>query len=192
MENLLPYEGTVYYYGIMYGSPQEIFSSLLEEIPWKPDEVIIMGRKITTKRKVAWYGESHYAYSGVKKTPLAWTPQLLALKEITERLTGEQYNSCLLNLYSDGTESTGWHSDNEKDMQNQGAIASLSFGAERRFLFQHKRTKEKREVLLEDGSLLLMKGETQTYWKHALPPMRRIKSPRVNLTFRTVCQGGGA
>lgn len=192
MQNLLPYQGAVFYYGKCFERPADILQDLLDHTPWKPDEVIIMGKKILTKRKVAWYGDGPYVYSGVKKDPLSWSPLLLKLKELSEKLTGENYNSCLLNLYADGTESTGWHSDNEKDMQNQGAIASLSFGAERRFLFQHKTTKEKTEILLEEGSLLVMKGETQTFWKHALPPMRRIKTPRVNLTFRTVKTGGGA
>jgi alkylated DNA repair dioxygenase AlkB len=192
MENLLPFEGQVYYYGKCFESPEELMSRLLLETPWKPDEVIIMGRKITTKRQMAWYGEGNYSYSGIKRNPLPWTELLLELKTAAEFHTGETFNSCLINLYSNGTEGVGWHSDNEKELQNQGAIASITFGAERKFVFQHKETKEKREIYLEAGSLLIMKGETQKFWKHALPPMRKIKSPRINLTFRTVLNGGGS
>jgi alkylated DNA repair dioxygenase AlkB len=105
---------------------------------------------------------------------------------MTERLTGAQYNSCLLNLYHDGEEGMAWHSDDEKELAPQGSIASLSFGAERRFLLRHKRSKEQVELSLSAGSLLVMRGATQTHWLHSLPKMKKVRTPRVNLTFRLI------
>jgi alkylated DNA repair dioxygenase AlkB len=105
---------------------------------------------------------------------------------VAERLTGETYNSCLLNLYHNGSEGMAWHSDGEKDLKKDGAIASLSFGAERKFAFKHKAMGNRVDVLLEHGSLLVMKGTTQRFWLHRLPPTKKINSSRVNLTFRTI------
>ncbi|WP_233578021.1 alpha-ketoglutarate-dependent dioxygenase AlkB family protein [Hanamia caeni] len=103
-----------------------------------------------------------------------------------ENETGETFNSCLLNLYHNGEEGMAWHSDGEADLKKDGAIGSLSFGAERKFAFKHKTTKEKIEMMLQHGSLLVMKDATQTFWLHRLPPARRITTPRINLTFRTI------
>jgi alkylated DNA repair dioxygenase AlkB len=111
---------------------------------------------------------------------------LQALKSLAEKHSGETYNSCLLNLYHDGSEGMAWHSDGEKDLQKNGAIGSLSFGAERKFCFKHKQSGEKIDVFLEAGSLLVMKGETQTHWLHRLPPTTKVHQPRINLTFRTI------
>jgi alkylated DNA repair dioxygenase AlkB len=104
----------------------------------------------------------------------------------TEAVSGEKYNSCLLNLYHTGEEGMAWHSDGEKELQKDGAIASLSFGAERKFSFKHKVTKEKIELWLQDGSLLVMKGTTQSHWLHRLPPTKKVLTPRINLTFRQI------
>jgi alkylated DNA repair dioxygenase AlkB len=149
---------------------------------------MIMGKIIITKRKVAWYGNKpfEYTYSRRTKIALPWTPALRELKQMTEAQSGESYNSCLLNLYHDGTEGMAWHSDGEPDLKKNGAIASLSFGAERKFSFKHKKTKETVSLLLEHGSLLVMKGSTQANWLHRLPPTTRVSKPRVNLTFRTI------
>lgn len=190
LHNLLPYDGTVFYYGLVFDTlkSEEIFQTLLIEIEWKNDEAIIFGKHIQTKRKVAWYGSYpfEYTYSKITKKALPWTPLLLELKEEVERQTGETYNSCLLNLYHEGSEGMAWHSDGEKDLKKNGAIASLSFGSSRNFVFKHKKTSEKISLLLNSGSLLVMKGETQTHWLHRLPPTTRVHSPRVNLTFRTI------
>lgn len=189
-KNLLPKDGTVLYYGkIMNNSQaQHFYNRLLESIEWKNDEAIIFGQLITTKRKVAWYGETNfkYSYSKITKEALLWTPELQQLKALVEEKTGETYNSCLLNLYHDGNEGMAWHSDAEKDLKKNGAIASLSFGAERKFAFKHKTTKETVSLILENGSLLVMKDETQTNWLHRLPPTKKIFKPRINLTFRTI------
>ncbi len=164
------------------------FDALLSTVPWKSDEVVIFGKRMVTARKVAWYGDAgcDYTYSGTTKQALPWTKYLLDLRVVAERLAGEAFNSCLLNLYHDGSEGMGWHSDDEKEIVRDSAIASLSFGAERRFVFRHKESGEKAEVLLENGSLLVMKGETQRFWQHQLPKMARVRTPRVNLTFRRI------
>ena len=110
----------------------------------------------------------------------------MELKEIVEKESGETYNSCLLNLYHSGSEGMSWHSDGEKMLKKNGAIASVSLGAERKFSFKHKETKQKIDIILERGSLLVMKETTQANWLHRLPPTKKVHSPRINLTFRTI------
>ena len=160
----------------------------MSEIEWKNDEAIIFGKRIITKRKVAWYGNTNYDYnySNVTKQALLWTKELLELKKIVEKESDTTYNSCLLNLYHSGEEGMAWHSDGEKMLKKNGEIASLTLGAERKFSFKHKETKHKVDIVLEKGSLLVMKGTTQTNWLHRLPPTKLIKTPRINLTFRTI------
>jgi alkylated DNA repair dioxygenase AlkB len=191
-KNWLPKDGTVNYYGQLFNQKEADFylNRLLETIEWRNDEAIIFGKKIITKRKVAWYGEKtfEYTYSNTTKHALPWTKELLELKKILEKETGETFNSCLLNLYHNGDEGMAWHSDAEKDLKKDGAIGSLSFGAERKFGFKHKQTGEKVELILEHGSLLVMKGTTQTHWLHRLPPTKKVTRPRVNLTFRTIVE----
>lgn len=188
--NLLPKDGTVNYYGRIFKKDEadQFLQLLPDTINWKNDEAIIFGKLIVTKRKVAWYGDRdfEYTYSNSTKRALPWTKELVQLKAMVEKQTGEQFNSCLLNLYHNGDEGMAWHSDAEKDLKKNGAIASLSFGAERNFSFRHKQTKETVSVMLEHGSLLVMKDTTQTYWLHRLPPTKTVSRPRVNLTFRTI------
>ena len=190
--NLLPQDGTVNYYGVVFTKSEADFflDNLLEHIEWRNDEAIIFGKRIVTKRKVAWYGDQpfEYTYSNTTKRALPWTEELLKLKTVIEEKTGETFNSCLLNLYHDGSEGMAWHSDAEKDLKKNGAIGSLSFGSERKFAFKHKKSSETISILLEHGSLLVMKGETQTHWLHRLPPTKLSKKPRVNLTFRTIVE----
>ena len=191
-KNWLPYGGTVNYYGriLPLEKADFYFLRLLETIEWRNDEAVIFGKKIITKRKVAWYGEKpfEYTYSNTTKHALPWTKELLELKVLIEGKTGETFNSCLLNLYHSGEEGMAWHSDGEADLKKNGAIGSISFGAERKFAFKHKQSKEKVELTLGHGSLLVMKDTTQTFWLHRLPPTKRIRSPRVNLTFRTIVE----
>ena len=191
--NLLPKDGIVNYYGKLLSPFQanRYLDCLLQTIDWKNDEALIYGKLIVTKRKVAWYGDSdfEYTYSNTTKRALPWTKELLELKALAEEKSGETYNSCLLNLYHNGDEGMAWHSDAEKDLKKDGAIASLSFGAERKFAFKHKQTKEIISLVLEHGSLLIMKGTTQTHWLHRLPPTKSITKPRVNHTFRTIVSG---
>ena len=194
-QNLLPQDGVVNYYGKIFDSSSatRYYQILLDSIAWRNDEAIMFGKKIITKRKVAWYGDKpfKYTYSKTTKMALPWTKELLELKSTIEQKSSETFNSCLLNLYHDGNEGMAWHSDGEKDLKKNGAIASVSFGAERKFAFKHKETKQKVELVLEHGSLLIMKGETQHHWLHRLPPTKRINQPRVNLTFRTIQSPSG-
>ncbi len=189
-DNILPKDGIVNYYGKLLTNVESnhYYDSLLNTIEWKNDQAIIFGKLILTKRKVAWYGEKdfEYTYSNNTKRALPWTKELLELKLLAEKATGETFNSCLLNLYHSGDEGMAWHSDGEKDLKKNGAIGSLSFGAERKFAFKHKESKEIVSIFLEHGSLLVMKDTTQTYWLHRLPPTKLIKKPRINLTFRTI------
>jgi alkylated DNA repair dioxygenase AlkB len=162
----------------------------MSSIAWKNDEAIVFGKHITTARKVAWYADREYTYtySNTTRQAYIWTNDLLELKALVEKKLGETFNACLLNLYHSGEEGVSWHSDGEKDLKLHGAIASLSLGAERKFCFKHKRTKEKVEQILEHGSLLVMKGTTQTHWLHCLPKTKMIRRPRINLTFRTMVE----
>ena len=190
--NLLPYDGEVYYHGklIQQAEADSFFHDLMINIPWENDQHIIFGKRIVTKRKMAWFGDESFAYtySQVTRTALPWTKNLTVLKAMVEKISEENYNSCLLNLYHAGEEGMGWHSDDEKELKKNGAIASLSFGAERKFQFKHKRTGELVDTFLEHGSMLLMKGTVQTHWLHRLPPTKKVLNPRINLTFRTIVQ----
>jgi alkylated DNA repair dioxygenase AlkB len=188
--NLLDRDGIVNYYGKIMTSfeANRYFELLLNNILWENDKAIIFGKSIVTKRKVAWYGDSDYlyTYSNSTKQALAWTEELLFLKQTIENVTGANYNSCLLNLYHNGNEGLGWHSDDEESLGKNNNIASLSLGAERKFLFKHKLTRQTVSILLEHGSLLVMKGSTQSNWLHSLPKSKKISQPRINLTFRSI------
>src|SRR5580698_2579260 len=190
--NLLPRDGIVNYYGPIL-SPREAgeyFEALLTTIPWKHDEAIIYGKRIVTARKVAWYGDDAYpySYSGTTRVARPWTRELAALRSVIEKITGEKFNSCLCNLYHSGNEGMAWHSDDEDALGKDTAIASLSLGAERKFSLRHKRAREidPISVQLEDGSLLVMKGATQTNWQHTVPKSAKVTRPRINLTFRSI------
>jgi len=188
--NILNKDGIVNYYGKILSSvvANQYFDLLMQNIHWEKDQVIIFGKNITTERKVAWYGDSEYlyTYSSTTKRALAWTKDLFELKQIAEKYAETKFNSCLLNLYHNGNEGMGWHSDDEKPLGKNNTIASLSFGAERKFSFKHKQTKQTVSLVLEHGSLLIMKGATQSNWLHSLPKSKNMTQPRINLTFRTI------
>lgn len=187
-EHILPFDGQAIYYGQQF-TPQEemdLFNQLLQQVKWQHDQVSLFGKTHVTDRKMALYGnDGHkYNYSGKTHEALPWIEPLFKLREITEKRTHATYNACLLNLYHSGNEGMGWHADNEREMKVGGSIASWSFGAQRPFVFKHRKSGEKRVVDLEPGSLLEMKGETQQNWLHQLPKRLRIASPRINVTFR--------
>src|SRR6266849_2898760 len=190
ISNLLHKDGTVNYYRnvLTHNEANRYFDLLLQNILWRNDEAVIFGKHILTKRKVAWYGDSDYlyTYSNTTKLALAWTKELSDLRQRVEEVTGTNFNSCLLNLYHNGNEGVAWHSDDEKALGKTPTIASLSFGAERKFCFRHKRTGETASLILESGSLLVMKDATQANWAHSLPKSKKIKTPRISLTFRTM------
>jgi len=188
--NLLPFDGIVNYHGRIFNQreAQYYLDKLLQTIEWKNDEAIIFGKHIITKRKAAWYGDAGftYTYSGITKQALLWTKELKELRSVVEKISEAKFNSCLLNLYHNGDEGMAWHSDDERSLGENSIITSLSFGAERKFSLKHKRTNQTVSVILENGSLLVMKGSTQTHWLHSLPKTKTIHKPRVNLTFRTI------
>jgi alkylated DNA repair dioxygenase AlkB len=158
VSNLLPNGGTLNYYGKVLPSREanQYLDLLMQNILWKNDEVILFGKHIVTKRKTAWYGDSDYlyTYSNIIKEALPWTKELLGLKQMVEEFAEAKFNSCLLNLYHNGNEGMGWHSDDEKALGKNNTIASLSFGAERNFLFKHKNTKQIVSLVLEHGIYL--------------------------------------
>ncbi len=188
--NILPKDGIAEYYGeiLPIADSGYFFNCLLNQIAWRCDQAMIYGKLIETQRKVAWYADRpfQYTYSNITKQALPWTKELLDLKQLVEQKTDESYNSCLLNLYHSGEEGMAWHSDGEKDLKENGAIASLTFGADRKFAFKHKQSKEVVSLYLKAGSLLVMKGTTQQYWLHRLPPTKKVTDARINLTFRTI------
>ncbi|GGP01774.1 DNA methylase [Cloacibacterium rupense] len=190
MINLLPKDGTVEYLGKIFTEEQSFiyYVKLINEINWQNDIVKIFGKEIVTKRKVAWYGDEafQYKYSGKTKIAENWLDFLVSIKSTVEEISGCTFNSCLLNLYHNGSEAMSWHSDNEKEILENSAIASVSFGAERKFGFRHNSTKEEISLMLENGSVLIMKDEIQKFWKHKLYTSTKIKEPRINLTFRTI------
>lgn len=190
--NLLDRDGIVNYHGVSMSSSEAngYFDNLLNTIEWKNDEAFIFGKHFVTKRKVAWYGDKpyKYTYSNTTKLALPWTRQLKEIKDLTQQETGESFNACLLNLYHDGSEGMAWHSDAEEDLMKNGTIASLSLGAERKFCFKHKKSKQTVSLFLQNGSILVMKGTTQSHWLHRLPPTKKVTKPRINLTFRTIVE----
>ena len=157
---------------------------------------MIYGKHITTARQVAWYGEQNFAYtySGTTRTALPWDGVLSDIKQQVEQqlatVSPVRFNSCLLNRYADGSQGMAWHSDDEASLGKNTVIASVSFGATRKFAFKHKQTQEKREIMLQHGQLIVMRGSTQTHWRHAIMKSSKIQTPRINLTFRTMLGQG--
>lgn len=184
----LPGDGSLVDYGVVYSTNESklIMDRLLTEIPWRSDTAFIYGKHITTKRKVAWFGDEgfNYNYSNQTRAALAWTELLLELKKKVSEYCKCEYNSVLLNLYHDGSEGMGWHSDDEKELGDMPNVASLSFGAVRRFDMRHKESSETISQSLEPGGLIVMSGQSQARWRHQVPKQLRVKEPRINLTFR--------
>lgn len=190
---VLEKDGRVEYMPRFFNEDQStlLFDQLLQSLDWQADQIMMFGKMITTKRKVVWVGDSDcsYTYSGVKKNPEAWTPELLQMKAQLEKLAGCVFNSCLLNLYHSGEEGMGWHSDDEKELDPKAPIASVSLGASRKFAFRHKIDKTKASIILENGSVLMMQPPTQEYWSHSLVTTKLATPARINLTFRSIKNG---
>ncbi|NJD31443.1 MAG: alpha-ketoglutarate-dependent dioxygenase AlkB [Gammaproteobacteria bacterium] len=169
------------------GEASRLFDELRSGIEWQQEEVTIFGRPRLVPRLVAWHGDpdARYTYSGTAHDPLPWTPPLEAIRARLLELTGHSFNAVLLNLYRDGRDGMGWHSDDEPELGRDPVIASVSLGATRRFCMRHRRRKDSRlELPLGHGSLLLMSGPTQHHWLHAVPKTRAPVGERINLTFR--------
>lgn len=166
-----------------------LFATLRATIAWAQEDILIFGVRRRVPRLVAWHGDpgASYVYSGTPHEPRAWTPPLLEIRGVVETLTGQRYNSVLLNLYRDGSDGMGWHADDEPALGRDPPIASVSLGATRRFRLRHRRRREVALALdLEQGSLLLMAGPTQHHYVHAVPKTARNVGERINLTFRSV------
>lgn len=189
-QNLLPKDGAAYYHPELLTAfdSDTLMSQLQKSLQWEVDRLIMYGKIISTRRKVAWVGDPNctYTYCGLKKIPQSWTPELLEIKYRAEELTQSEFNSCLLNLYHDGIDGMSWHSDNEPELDAYSPIVSLSLGATRKFAFRHKQDNLKNTLLLESGSALIMHAPTQQHWQHALLKSRAILAPRINLTFRKI------
>lgn len=157
-------------------------------IEWKQESMNMYGKQVMFPRLTAWYGDNDkpYSFSGIKLSPHPWTKELLEIKNLIEPKCEVEFNSVLLNLYRDGNDSISWHTDAEKELGKNPIIASVNFGAERKFQIKHNETQEKHEIILKHGSLLIMKGELQHFWKHQVPKQSGITKERINLTFRVI------
>lgn len=186
----IPDASIVYYPNFI--NPEEsnvIFESLIKETFWQHDEIMVYGKKYLQPRLTAFYGdqEKSYSYSNIKLVPNNWTSLLQKLKSKVEAVSEEHFNVVLLNYYRNENDGNGWHADNEKELGKNPTIASLSFGANRIFQLKHNKDKtQKRNLILEHGSLLIMKDNTQEFWKHQIPKSSKLIGPRINLTFRSV------
>lgn len=171
-------------------APDNVMRRLIDEISWRAESIVVWGKTYPQPRLIAWHGDigKNYTYSGIQLTPLPWTQMLLDIKSRVEAVTHTGFNSVLLNYYRNQRDSMGMHSDDEPELGDRPILASLSLGEERTFILKHKRDKALKPVRLqlESGSLLLMKGETQRYWKHGIDKETHPCAPRVNLTFRRI------
>ncbi|MGZ5050704.1 MAG: alpha-ketoglutarate-dependent dioxygenase AlkB family protein [Methylobacter sp.] len=189
-KNIVPFDGELYLYRGFYCRSESdlLFEQLNAELAWQDEAIFIYGRWVKVPRLMCWYGDSGacYRYSGVDHQPLRWTPVLQAIREKVEQQCGCGFNSVLVNLYRDGNDSMGCHADDEKELGLNPVIASLSLGDERLFKLHHKKTKDKLDIVLGHGDLLVMAGTLQHHWMHAVPKTKKPKTARINLTFRKI------
>lgn len=168
----------------------QLLGELRKSIQWRQDKIRIFGRVHDLPRLQQWHGDAGltYMWSGISMSPEPWTPLLLSIKERVESFAGASFNTVLLNLYRNGNDTVSWHTDDEEELGPQPIISSVSLGAERDFVLRHNQRNDIGDVKisLPDGSLLVMAGSTQAYWKHALPRRQRIEAERINLTFRRI------
>ena len=164
------------------------FTTLFGKIAWEQEEMKMYGKTVKFPRLTAWYGDNNkpYTFSGITLKPKFWTKELLEIKQLIESKFEGDFNSVLLNLYRDGNDSISWHTDAEKELGKNPVIASVSFGTTRKFQLRHKETKERIDIDLTHGSLLVMQGELQHYWQHQIPKTKRKIEKRINLTFRQI------
>jgi len=163
-----------------------MMQGLLDQTAWKAETIFLFGREVAQPRLSAWYGEQRYTYSGRTFNPLPFTPLQLVIKQAVEAATGRRFNSLLLNYYRNEQDSMGFHSDDERELGPEPAIASVSFGATRTFILKHKKLPRTVKIDLTDGSLLLMAGRLQHCWRHGINKGRQALGPRINLTFRLI------
>ena len=196
-DNILPYEGVVHDLGVIFDHHQvdrhSLYERLLKELPWHSDTVTLFGKTHVTTRQIVWMGDDglSYHYSGHLRQTVAWTVSVLQLKQVVEKQLASigidvTFNSCLLNYYPTGSEGMGYHADDERELGEQPIIAALSLGATRKFVLKHKKTQDKVELYLESGQLIVMRGDTQRYWKHTITKTKTVSEGRISLTFRRV------
>ncbi|MDH3218224.1 MAG: alpha-ketoglutarate-dependent dioxygenase AlkB [Gammaproteobacteria bacterium] len=168
-----------------------LLQQLIEETDWRQERITVYGKPYLQPRLSSWYGDFAYSYSGIRLEPSPWTPTLQQIRKRVEALTRLRFNSVLLNYYRDEHDGMGMHSDDEPELGPRPAIASISLGEERDFILRHRQRKHPGTVKLPlpSGSLLLMQGDTQRYWRHGINKLRRRCGPRVNLTFRRIIAG---
>lgn len=193
MTTVISNDGLVKYYKnfIAHELREQLFTELYDQLAWHEEKIVIYGKAIKVPRLVCWYGDKNavYRYSGVTHQPLPWLPVLRDLKHAVEARTGEKFNSVLANLYRNGVDSMGWHADKEKELGPEPCIASLSLGAERIFKLRHNKLKGEQfshDILLKNGSLLVMSGSLQKNWRHSVPKRTGLEQARINLTFRNI------
>jgi len=187
---LLPFDGSalLYHEFINASRASGVFHQLMKDTPWEQRNIVVFGKQHREPRLSAWHSGSHisYTYSGILRSPRPWTSVLKELRAECAGVAGATFNAVLVNLYRDGNDGVGWHADNEASNGREPIIASLSFGASRRFDFRHRQTRETIRVQLDPGSLLIMSGLSQHCWLHQLPRTKRVTEPRINLTFRRI------
>jgi alkylated DNA repair dioxygenase AlkB len=179
----------IFYPNFFSKSESDFFlKSLRNNVIWKQESMNMYGKKIDFPRLTAWYGNNDkpYSFSGITLQPLPWSNEILSIKNKIEPIAKTKFNSVLLNLYRDGNDSISWHTDAEKELGINPIIASVNFGATRKFQLRHIKTKEKLEIELTHGSLLIMEGELQHFWQHQVPKTNKLVGERINLTFRVI------
>jgi alkylated DNA repair dioxygenase AlkB len=167
---------------------QNLHQNLIDHIQWRQDKIKIFGKLIDQPRLTAFYGDTDkgYSYSGIVMKPIDWNEDLLFIKNRVEEIAKINFTSVLLNYYRDGKDSMGWHSDDEKELGQNPVIGSVSFGESRVFQMRHKIRKERVDIPLTNGSILLMRGATQHFWQHQIPKSSKQLQSRINLTFRNI------
>lgn len=182
----LPFRDGELYFQKHFPLPPDAMARLVAETDWREEKIKLWGKEYLQPRLTAWHGDREYTYSGLTLAPAPWTPLLQGIRDAVMAASGHAFNSVLLNLYRDGRDSMGMHSDDEAELGVNPVIASLSLGAPRTFILRHKRDKETIKLDLNDGSLLLMAGATQHHWQHGINKEPRLTEPRLNLTFRFI------
>ena len=189
-ENIADGQVIIYQHFFDKKTSDRLFTELLNDINWQQEKIKIFGKEVNLPRLTAWYGDpgKSYTYSGITMHPDPWSQNLFSIKKTVEEKVNINFNSVLANLYRNGQDYVSWHSDDEKELGENPTIASVSFGATRRFLLRHRSNKnlETVDLSLGHGSLLIMKGSIQHYWKHQVPKTAKVKTERINLTFRVI------
>lgn len=194
--NLLPCDGIVNDHGLVLAPTEAnaLYERLLTQLPWRPDVAVVNGVATETARHALWYGDRpfRFIHSGIPRLAEPWPGDLLDdARRLAEDLAQARFDSCVLNLYHDGSEGMAWHSDSEAAYGPHTAIASLSLGTTRKFAFMHKRTRERRDMMLRHCQFIVMRGETQRHWLHAVAKTATATTPRISLTFRRFAVSNG-